>query len=57
VVHEDRPRVPLAVLAYGYFAGLPLPVADDEHVRDLAQLGVADLAPHRLRSLVELRPQ
>ncbi len=34
-----------------------LALADDEHVGDLAQLGVADLAPDRLGAVVELAAQ
>src|SRR4051812_31889545 len=36
---------------------LGLPVAHDEDVGDLAQLGVADLAAHGLRAGVDLGPQ
>ena len=36
---------------------LRLAVADDEHVGDLAQLGLADLAPDRLGAVVELGAQ
>ena len=40
---ERTETVPLLLLA----------LADDEHARDLRQLGVADLAPDRLRALVD----
>src|SRR5687768_6572956 len=49
-----RSGVTLAVLADAHRAALGLPVAHDEHVRNLAQLGVADLAPDRLGALVQL---
>ena len=49
--------VALAVAAHGDRALLGLAVADDEHVRDLLQLGLADLAPDGLRAVVELGAQ
>ena len=44
------------MLAHADLACLLLAVADDEHERDLAQLGIADLAPDRLGAVVELGP-
>src|SRR3712207_1702365 len=43
LVDRDRAGVAPAVLAHGDGALLGLAVADDEHVRDLLQLGIADL--------------
>ena len=38
-------------------AGLRLAVADDEHIGNLLQLGVADLGVHALAAVVNLRAQ
>ena len=54
---RERPHVALAVTAHGDGPVLGLAVADDEHVGDLAQLGLADLAPDRLGALVDLGAQ
>src|SRR3954452_17240830 len=53
---RDRHRagVAVAVLTHGHRRGLGLAVADDQHVGHLAQLAVADLAPDRLRAVVDL---
>src|SRR4051812_15784997 len=51
---RHRARVAVAVLAHGDRARLGLPVADDQHVGHLAQLRVADLAPHGLGAVVDL---
>src|SRR4051794_41894957 len=51
---RDRARVPVAVLAHGDRAALGLAIADDQHVGHLAHFAVADLAPDRLRAIVEL---
>ena len=42
------------MLAHGHRPVLSLALADDQHLRDLAQLGLADLAPDRLAAIVEL---
>src|SRR5689334_8316084 len=49
------PGVPLAMFANGDRARLGLAIPDDEHVGHLLELGVADLAPHRLGASVDLR--
>src|SRR5439155_20447573 len=46
--------VSAAVLAHRHGALALLPLADHEHVGDLAQLGIADLARDRLAAVVEL---
>src|ERR1700730_19066896 len=55
-LNRDRALVAVSVLPHSHFAGLLLAVADHEHVRDLAQLGVTNLARHRLTPVVELGP-
>src|SRR6478752_3926215 len=54
LVQADGALVALAVPAQRHRAALGLAVADHEHVRDLAQLRLADLAPDRLRAVVDL---
>src|SRR4051812_7256553 len=49
-----RALVAFLVPPDGRRPALRLAIADHEHVRDLAQLGLADLAPDRLRALVDL---
>src|SRR5919106_799330 len=49
----DRPQVALRVRAHRDRALGLLALADHEHEWDLGQLGVADLAPDRLRALVD----
>src|SRR4051794_40876365 len=51
-----RALIALAVPPDRHRVGLHLAVADHEHVRDLPQLGLADLAPDRLGALVDLDP-
>src|SRR3954470_12503458 len=52
VVEARGAEVAFLVAAQGDRAALGLAVSHHEHVRDLAQLRLADLAPDRLRPLV-----
>src|SRR5205085_1909044 len=49
-------QVAPAVLAHGDLPALLFLIADDQHVGNLAQLGVAELASDRLGALVDLGP-
>ena len=57
LVDRHAAVVALAVAAHRDRARLGLAVADDEHVGDLAQLGLADLAPDGLGAVVDLGAQ
>src|SRR4051794_19646325 len=54
VVEAQRAEVAFLVAAQGDRAALGLAVSHHEHVGDLAQLRLADLAPDRLRPLVNV---
>src|SRR5215210_4941524 len=57
LVERERAAVALPVAAQRDRALLRLAVANHEHVRHLAQLGLADLAPDRLRAGIDLDSQ
>src|SRR2546423_7068056 len=57
LLDRRRTLVAAAVLSDPDLPGLPLTIAHDEHVLDLAELRIADLPPNRLVALVQLRPQ
>src|SRR6478735_4448561 len=54
LVDGERSLVALLVPAHRGLVVLDLAVAHDQHVRDLAQLRLADLAADRLRAVVDL---
>src|SRR5215218_4917183 len=57
LLERGSPPIAFAVTPDGHGALLLLLVADDQHVRHLPDLRLADLLPDRLRALVQLRAQ
>src|SRR3954471_5235543 len=57
LLDAHRADVALAMPAHGDHRRVGLLVAHDEHVGRLLELGLADLAAHRFRALVDLRAQ
>src|SRR5207248_2635831 len=54
ILDLHRTLIPGVVLAERHLTVLHLAIARDQHVGDLAQFGLADLAAYRLGALVEL---